>query len=283
MKSSFPIILALFSATLAVPGWASDCDIGSLARQAAQLDKSNIGSVLSLADAFERLANGQPEECVSHYFAEFREFYYQSREAYQEAEGIPDLDPTDFKKRELLRSKVQAVGWDLFETEGILYIGETGAWFLERFSRILPQDWNVYLRRRQIEIQERFSEDAGLTISWEDLGGRIVFWEEYLVQYPNSPLREEVEFYLGIYIRTFLTGLDNSPITESYDSARLDSKVRLAYEAFLKENRDSRYFKLIEGYYRILEKNSFVVTEELWQYLRRNKLKSMQHIQPPTY
>ena len=56
---------------------------------------------------------------------------------------------------------------------------------------------------------------------------------------------------------------------------------------YLKENKQSKYYKLVEGQYNILKKNSFVVSEktldELKAFYKANKIEPMWAVQPPTY
>lgn len=195
--------------------------------------------------------------------------------------GLPDVGARSSSRATSPRCGPQ---WHRRETEGSYYVGETGTWLRSRFGRLLPPSWNEYLRQREIEIKEGFSEDAGLLISWEQLRLRITFWETFLARYPDFPLKGgEIATYLDIYIRTFLTGTDNSRIERDYQDLTLRDEVRKAYDDFLRKNRGSRYYSVVKGYYDILKKENFRVGREARSFLQANGVKSMHAVQPPTY
>jgi len=85
---------------------------------------------------------------------------------------------------------------------------------------------------------------------------------------------------MKIYILPKLKGARNLIVI--FDSS-LREDVKMAYQTFLTKNKDSKYYAIVKGYYRILEKNSFIVTDEAMEYLKDNKVKSMLAVQPPTY
>ena len=75
-----------------------------------------------------------------------------------------------------LNTDIAPIGWVLDESEGTYYIAENGDWLLSYFGRHLPDDWNMFLNQRKSETVERFSEDAGMLITWDALRQRIIFW-----------------------------------------------------------------------------------------------------------
>lgn len=246
---------------------AEECNLNDFKQYANELDKTKLSSVKSLASVLNRMVEGKSNKCISSFLGEFKHFYDQSLHAYQRKEKIGDIVFPNEAKEKLLRPKLSTVGWNLLMSEGTYYIGETGTWIQQQFGPILPPDWKTYFDQRALEIKEKFAEDAGLLISWENLRKRISFWESFLGKYPNFPLSNEINRYISIYIRTFLTGMDNSPITRDFTSNMLRKDIRDSFENFLKENRNSRYYSIVKKYYNILNKNSFIVTDDLKKYL----------------
>ena len=283
----YALLVYLTIVTLANVNFAygQDCPVQSFKGSAEKLDLSKIESVLTLAKVFEDQAKHQTPACNETLFVEFRKVYYKARSEYEKAVigGFNEPYPMEAKKEKVLRSKLNQVGWDLFETEGTYYIGENGKWFLDRFNAVLTKPLMQYLTQRRLEVRERFSEDAGLLITWEDFLRRIEFWESFLKQNPAFPLKDEINMYLDVYIRTFLTGLDNAPITVEYNNMALRKDVKTAFETYLKRDKGSRYYRVVEGYYKILERSGFVVSDELKRYLDAQGIKSMKAVQPPTY
>ena len=61
---------------------------------------------------------------------------------------------------------------------------------------------------------------------------------------------------IGMYLRAYMKGLENSPIYEHIDEARG------SYERFLSENRSSQFYEVIESYYYDLKRNNFKFGEK---------------------
>jgi hypothetical protein len=266
---------------------ADDCGTKEFKKNADKLDKSKIESVSSLKKLFTESSAGLPRQCLSPLFSEFRSYYYQFMHAYEKSiEDYLSNYPLPRQEESKLASKLSKAGWKLDESEGMYYVGEDGEWFLKEFGSILPEDWNKYLQQRTKEVKNQFSEDAGLLISWEELRDRIIYWEKYLIKYPTFSEKEVIDFYLDVYIRTYLTGMSNSSIAD-IETNKVQDKITKSYENFLTLNKQSKYYKLVEGQYNILKQNSFLLNEktsqELEVFYKKNGIKSMVGIQPPTY
>jgi len=276
------IILVLFPLT--TYSNQESCDLEGFEKFSASLDKSKIESVTTLSDEFKKRSVNASEDCKEALFVNFRTFYYESLNAYQEAENVWDLPyPIEDDEKKTFNENVSIVGWILKTTEGTYYLGEDSSWLYLNFQDFLPNTWRTYFSQRKIEIDEGFSEDAWLAISWEKLRGRIIFWEEFIKTNKNFPLSEEITYRIKLYLRTYLTGMDNSRIYDYDDRNKLREEVKASYETFINENKTSQYHELINEYYLILKKNNFYTSKENWEFLRTKKINSMLGIQPPTY
>src|SRR6266480_168720 len=280
-------VILLAAIVFALPTFANgqECNVSGLKQTAEKLDSAKIESVLKLASEFEKSAKGQTPQCTETLFIEFRVLYYKALSEYEKAavKTLNNSYPMEPKTEQKRKAELKQVGWELYESEGYYYIGENGSWLLDRFRHVLTNPWIQYFNQRKLEIRQRFSEDAALLISWESLRRRMAFWEEFLTQHPSFPLKDEINSYLDTYIRTFLTGLDNSQITVDYNNKALRKEVKNAYETYLNKDKSSRYYKIVGGYYEILKRSGFVVTEDLANYLNAQGIKSMKAVQPPTY
>ncbi len=269
------VICILFVLVTASSQYArtSSCDAAEkFLKTANKQDKTKLESINILADAFRSGAKWQSVECVDELFVSFRTFYYDSLWQNEIPETVEDVVK--------MNSKLKRVGWRLRESEGDYYIGEDGSWLLSEFGKYLSPSWIAYLARREIEIEEGFSDDASLAISWEDLRERITFWESLQNKNPEFSINKEISSDINMYVKTMLTGLDNTSIES--DSV-LKEEVRVIYERFLIQNKDSRYHTIVKGYYEVLKKNGFRVNSEAARFLERNEVDGMLSIKPPTY
>jgi hypothetical protein len=128
-------------------------------------------------------------------------------------------------------------------------------------------------------LEEGFSENSKLLISFQSLGDRIITWEKYLNKYSASSLSAEAKFSYHLYLNTFITGLDNSPVTA--DDILLP-EMKNVYSDYIQKNNNSESGKIVEKFYSIISKNNFRLTPELDDFYEENQIESMKGMEPPT-
>jgi hypothetical protein len=52
---------------------------------------------------------------------------------------------------------------------------------------------------------------------------------------------------------------------------------------YIRENKTSKYYKLIKDYYEMIKRNNFIVPKNVDEYLKNKGYKSYLATQPPTY
>ncbi|MDO4694763.1 MAG: hypothetical protein Q4A62_09145 [Eikenella sp.] len=62
--------------------------------------------------------------------------------------------------------------------------------YLRLFGACLPADEHDFLHL-QTKRERPAAEDAGLAVSWDQLGGRLHAWENWLQRHPDSPRQAE--------------------------------------------------------------------------------------------
>jgi len=107
-------------------------------------------------------------------------------------------------------------------------------------------------------------------------------WEQFLRTYPGFVAKDEIRDRLDVYVRTFVTGMDNSRIN-NFNSKKLRPDVRAAYEVFIRENRDSAYYTLVRDYYEMLKRKQFNVPDDLKGYFKKAGFAAMLDAQLPAY
>ena len=283
------VISILFILIFQIPLYADTCPTETLKNKFQKLSfkdlKNDMNLIVKGADELLNMSIGKNEKCQEKLLSVFRKYYFDTlNKCGKNGNYLSNysLAKRDVSKEAQINSFLSKAGWTLKESEGILYIGELGGWFEKKFEIILTQPYKQYLELRSNEIVEGFSEDAGLSISWEQLRNRITKWESFLAKYPDFVENPEIREYLDIYIRTYLFGMDNSRIHD-FDNMNLRKEVKTSYEIFLKENKSSKYYNLVKDCYEMLRRNKFVVPENYKEYLEKNGLETMLGVQPPTY
>ena len=171
-------------------------------------------------------------------------------------------------------------GFALAYTEGNAYADEDIAYWTRFFEGALTPAMQRYLGLRATEQRTRFSEDAALQISWDELAGRAVTWEQFADSYPDFTWKDAARFWYNTYLSTYLTGMDNSRVFT--DSGTLEPQVRTSYEHLVAQYPRTRTAQLVAQCLTLLKLSSYRRSVALDSLLREHQVASMLGVQPPT-
>lgn len=122
---------------------------------------------------------------------------------------------TDKKEVKLLGEKLSKHQLQYDEIgEGYVEITPKPDFYYAIFKNYVTSDYKDYLFLQSEENKSPYSADAGLIISFKDLGDRVVSWENFMNKYPNSKLMKSVKEEYKMYQMDYLIGEDNTPTYE---------------------------------------------------------------------
>ncbi|MDQ8011606.1 MAG: hypothetical protein REI96_04100 [Flavobacterium nitrogenifigens] len=98
--------------------------------------------------------------------------------------------------------------------EGYVEIDPVHNFYYQIFKNYVTNDYKDYLYLISEESKSLYSADAGLVISFKDLGDRIISWENFMTKYPDSNLIASVKEQYKNYQMDYLVGQDNTPTAE---------------------------------------------------------------------
>ena|ERR1035437_1410568 len=251
-----------------------------------KLHKSDLASISHASNEFRKNFSAATPEIKDSAFVEFRSFYYNVINSYYEIfwnnqELVNKLNnhKDDDPQVHEFRTTLDQNGLRLSKTEGGYYIDEKPDYLYNNFKNFVSPAINEFLLIRSKELEKGFSEDAKLLISFKALGDRITKWEEYLNKYPASPLSAEAKFSYHLYLNTFITGLDNSPVAT--DDILLP-EMKNVYSDYIQKNNNLESGKIVEKFYTMISKNNFRLTPILDDFYKENQIESMKGMEPPT-
>ena len=159
--------------------------------------------------------------------------------------------------------------WDI--GEGMVTIRELPHLYYDVFKDYVSDDYREYLKIWAKDDEELYQADAGLCISFEELGNRIARWENFLNKYPNSILKTKVISLLNSYREDYILGMDNTATRDGgYDGQpfTIYEEIKKEYDRFMKKYPNSPTVELIKylisstvgllGYFFINLLNSFI-------------------------
>ncbi len=168
-------------------------------------------------------------------------------------------------------SNLARCGMGVFYDEGEIYVDVLPDYLYDNFKNRVSKELSAYLEIRAKEMKGGFEEDAGLTISFEEVYSRAKEWEDFLNKYPHSFARKEIAHTYSAYMEALLNGMDNTPVFEN-DS--LLPELKMLYEKIMKEP-ESKSSRLVTAYYNYLARDNFRRTETTGEFLANSNLDSM--------
>jgi len=132
---------------------------------------------------------------------------------------------------------------------------------LKEYNRYLSAEIRGYIEIKALNSNKPAVLDAEITISFDELGERLIQTEKYIQKYPQGVKFEEVLRIYGDYLRLYLEGSDNSPIYE-YETREIKKDILKSYKN-MKGNNKLITAKIISKYIDIIEYNKNIIDENV--------------------
>ena len=169
-------------------------------------------------------------------------------------ENFTDKDWSDANK---ILNKYDLELWDI--GEGMVTIRELPHLYYDMFKDYVTDDYKEYLKIWAKDSEKLYQADAGLLVSFEEIGERIVTWESFLNQYPDTKLNIKVNALLNSYREDYLLGMDNTPTLDGgYDNIPItvDEEAKKEYDRFMKKYPNSPTVELIKYFLENYQNNN---------------------------
>ena len=139
--------------------------------------------------------------------------------------------------------------------EGSYFYAVNSEYFLKKYGKYLSPAYNEWLKF--IVKRESVMQDGGLKVPPDKLREYIISLENFVAQYPDFVLVGDAKDILESYLMTYLEGIDNSPIFDKWNTRKMLPEFKTSYEKFLSENKDSKYYPMVEEFYSKAKANDF--------------------------
>jgi len=122
--------------------------------------------------------------------------------------------------------------------EGYTEIWSVPDHYFSIFRDNVTADYNSYIEQLAKESEGLYSADAGIVISWKELGDRTIFWENFINKYPQSLLLPRAKEIYDSYLTDYLLGMDNTP-THEHSDGTLYNENRKEFNRIIKKYPNS--------------------------------------------
>lgn len=150
-------------------------------------------------------------------------------------------------------------------SEGDTYFTVDVARLIDRVGPFLTREGRQYAGLTLDEQRRPCCEDAGLLISWDELGDRVAGYDRFAANYPNSAAAPEAAAEYQTLFGMFLTGIDNSP---AYLKARMIPNVRESLTRYARNHRELRSGQAVADYLALLKSSDYRETPAVGRFLR---------------
>lgn len=113
--------------------------------------------------------------------------------------------------------------------EGYVEIVTIPSFYYNIFKSYVTEDYKEYIFLISEENKKLYSADAGLVITFKELGERIISWEAFISKYPKFELLDEVKNSLIHYRLDYIFGLDNTPTFERDFENQTENNKKISY------------------------------------------------------
>ena len=193
---------------------------------------------------FEEFATLVEEEVgmLNQRESDYLEHYYEYR---YDDEGNP-IEPHDSIKQKEQGYIQRGLQFDEVG-EGIVLLAPAPTLFAKYLSQ-LPAYYQEYWQL--LRDSENIAPDAGLVLTWRELGDLIARYEAYAESYPEQKelfarLGENYQYLQMVY----MTGTDNTPIAN--ESGALDPELKSEWQRFMKAYPNSLTSELIKDFLQL--------------------------------
>ncbi len=128
--------------------------------------------------------------------------------------------------------------------EGFTELRSEPNFYYNTFKNYVTIDYSDFLLLEAKDNSVLYSADAGISITFEEVSERVLYWENYLNKYPKSKLFEKAREDFINYCTNYLFGMDNTPTFE-YSNNEIYPENQLEFDRFISKNPKSKLSALV--------------------------------------
>ncbi len=180
---------------------------------------------------------------------------------YYEHEKDQYIFPDSLQQHVDLFKKSELEFWEI--GEGFVEIRYQPYHYYNMFKGKVTDDYEYFLKNEAKENTVLYSADAGILISPEDVGNRVLTWERFINQYPKSALLEVATKLYQEYCYDYLMGMENTR-TIDYSNGNLESENQTEFNRFMRKNPLSPTTKIIKAFLKQADANPDYEALDKW-------------------
>jgi hypothetical protein len=188
---------------------------------------------------------------------------YNHSDFYEKLNTLINEDSTTFDKEAVAYEKVLiADGFKLSSSEGSVYIDSNPDVISNFFMDYLSSAGKQFYSHYAAELNRPYAEDGGIIISLNDIGDRLLFWDDFSAKHPDYVFTSAANNYKSAYLDALLLGMDNTSAYD-YDSKKWSEEFLGEYKLVISKSPQSGVSKILNAYLQLLSESEFMYNEKV--------------------
>ena len=202
-------------------------------------DKKNI---------VEKLKNSNKEQAIelfNTYYKNTSEYLYENGDTMLD-KSVREKSFSENEMKQINENFLNKYGLELYHAgEGTFSVRTYSNFYYDIFKDYLSDDYKEYLKIVVKESEEPFASDGGVIIPIDELGDRIIVWENFMKKYSNldKKLKNLINKELLEYRKAYILGLDNTP---TMDDGKIFNENNIEFNRFIKKYPNSPTTEIIK-------------------------------------
>lgn len=230
-----------------------------------------LDPVVTLRDSIATVLRSLPAEGRDSAFAILLEIY--DARANEQAASLFDTYPfQQWVENSYIPAQMAGTkGFIMHSSEGFYYLIPDHKALNQSCGNLLSPSMRNYLDFRGKEDSTGFSNDATLLISWDELAARILWIDDFLQRNLQFPFAHELSMRRQLYVSTYLTGMDNSPVF-SHFNRKVEPAVLASYNRVINEHPATKLSEIVKSYLVVLKKSDYSRSQLVYDYWKKNSV-----------
>ena len=148
----------------------------------------------------EKLKNSSKEQAIelfNTYYKNTSEYLYENGDTMLD-KSVREKSFSENEMKQINENFLNKYGLKLYHAgEGTFAVRTYSNFYYDIFKDYLSDDYKEYLKIIVKESEEPFASDGGVIIPVDELGDRIIVWENFMKKYPNLDKKLNINFLPG--------------------------------------------------------------------------------------
>jgi len=232
-----------------------------------KIDATHPSAINQAIQLYKTNYAGSTEGFCDAYLADLKDFAIGSAMKLGEA-GVLDTLPKDKNGKISTEDerKFNRLGYLIRYTDKVPYFVSDPAFLLKNFEPCVSPAMKIFMEEFAKETEKQALSGDELAIEVSELQRRVLFWEDFLLTYPEFLLIAECNATYHFFLSLYMTGSGKSRAFIG-DDLRFNPEYKASYEIVINNRKNTPTARFIKDYYDVLKASNFKMDKEVQHFV----------------